>query len=134
MPKLKSLEELQQLRTQLQKDIKARTETKHDHHRRAWARAASPPGAREVMQAVLDELDAREIDAHVTTVGCIGMCSREPLVDIQQGDEPRITYGNVTPTMVPRIIDEHLVNGQVVEEWVVARERGSAGVAEAKHG
>jgi (2Fe-2S) ferredoxin len=70
---------------------------------------------------VLDALDSRGIAAHVTTVGCIGMCHKEPLVDIQQGDEPRITYGNVTPKMVERIIDEHLVNGRVVAEWVVGR-------------
>jgi (2Fe-2S) ferredoxin len=49
------------------------------------------------------------------------MCHKEPLVDIQQGDEPRITYGNVTPKMVPRIIEEHLVQGKVVEEWAVGR-------------
>ena len=76
------------------------------------------------MHAILAELDARGIDAHVTTVGTIGMCSREPLVDIQQGDEPRVTYGGVTPEMVPRLIDEHLVKGHVVEEWVVGRVEG----------
>jgi (2Fe-2S) ferredoxin len=66
-------------------------------------------------------LGARSIDAHVATTGCIGMCSKEPLVDIQQGDGPRITYGNVNPSMVPRIIDQHLVGGQVVKEWVVGQ-------------
>jgi (2Fe-2S) ferredoxin len=76
------------------------------------------------MRAILAELEARSIDAHVTTVGCIGMCSREPLVDIQQGDEPRVTYGDVTPEMVPRLIEEHLVQGNVVEEWVVGRVEG----------
>jgi (2Fe-2S) ferredoxin len=49
------------------------------------------------------------------------MCSKEPLVDIQQGNEPRVTYGNVTPAMVPRLIEEHLVRGNVVSEWVVGR-------------
>jgi NADP-reducing hydrogenase subunit HndB len=57
----------------------------------------------------------------VTTVGCIGMCVREPLVDIEQAGEPRITYGNITPEKVSRLIDEHLKKGQVVEEWVVGR-------------
>jgi len=81
-------------------------------------------GAREVMHAILAELERHNIDAHVTTVGCIGMCSKEPLVDIQQGNEPRVTYGNVTPAMVPRIIEEHLIRGKVVEEWVVGRVPG----------
>jgi NADP-reducing hydrogenase subunit HndB len=123
MPKLKSLEDLQNLREQLQGDIKARAETATTITV-GMGTCGISAGAREVMHAILSELDARDIDAHVTTVGCIGMCSREPLVDIQQGDEPRITYGNVTPAMVPRIIEEHLIQGHVVDEWVVGRVTG----------
>ena len=120
MPKLKSLEELRTLRESLQRDIKARTETSTTITV-GMGTCGIAAGAREVMHAILAELEARNIDAHVTTVGCIGMCSKEPLVDIQQGDEPRVTYGNVTPAMVPRIIEEHLIGGKVVDEWVVGR-------------
>jgi len=123
MPKLKSLEELQKLRQQLQGDIKARTETSTTITV-GMGTCGIAAGAREVMHAILAELEARNIDAHVTTVGCIGMCSREPLVDIQQGGEPRVTYGDVTPAMVPRLIEEHLIQGNVVEEWVVGRVAG----------
>ena len=120
MPKLKSLEELQKLRQRLHKDIKARAETSTTITV-GMGTCGIAAGARETMHAILAELEARSIDAHVTTVGCIGMCSKEPLVDIQQGGEPRVTYGNVTPAMVPRIIEEHLVRGNVVEEWAVGR-------------
>lgn len=120
MPKLKSLEELEKLRTRLQKDLDARVETSTTITV-GMGTCGIAAGAREVMHAILAELDARDMDAHVTTVGCIGMCHKEPLVDIQQGDEPRITYGNVTPKMVPRIIEEHLVQGKIVEEWAVGR-------------
>jgi NADP-reducing hydrogenase subunit HndB len=123
MPRLKSLEELQELRQRLQKDIKARADTSTTITV-GMGTCGIAAGARETMRAILAELEARSIDAHVTTVGCIGMCSREPLVDIQQGDEPRVTYGDVTPEMVPRLIDEHLVRGNVVEEWVVGRVEG----------
>jgi NADP-reducing hydrogenase subunit HndB len=123
MPKLKSLEELQKLRQQLQGEIKARTET-GTTITVGMGTSGIAAGARETMRAILAELDARGIDAHVTTVGSIGMCSREPLVDIQQGDEPRITYGDVTPDKVSRLIEEHLVKGNVVEEWVVGRVEG----------
>lgn len=120
MPKLKSLEELRALRESFQRDIKARTETSTTITV-GMGTCGIAAGAREVMHAILAELEARNIDAHVTTVGCIGLCSKEPLVDIQQGDEPRVTYGNVTPAMVPRIIEEHLIGGNVVDEWVVGR-------------
>ncbi len=123
MPKLKSLDELQKLRQRLHKNIKARAETSTTITV-GMGTCGIAAGARETMHAILAELDARSIDAHVTTVGCIGMCSKEPLVDIQQGDEPRVTYGNVMPAMVPRIIEEHLIQGNVVEEWVVGRVAG----------
>lgn len=123
MPKLKSVEELQKLRSQLKKDIDTRTETSTTITV-GMGTCGIAAGARDVMQAILSELDKRDIDAHVTTVGCIGMCHKEPLVDIQQGDEPRITYGNISPAMVPRLIEDHLVNGQVVEEWAVGRVAG----------
>jgi NADP-reducing hydrogenase subunit HndB len=124
MPKLKSLDDLQALRQQLQKDIKARTDTATTVTI-GMGTCGIAAGAREVMHAILDELENRGIDAHVTTVGCIGMCSKEPLVDIQQGDEPRVTYGNISPEMVPKLIEEHLVNGNVVDEWVVGRVGGA---------
>jgi NADP-reducing hydrogenase subunit HndB len=124
MPKLKSLDDLQALRQQLQKDIKARTDTATTVTV-GMGTCGIAAGAREVMHAILNELENRGIDAHVTTVGCIGMCSKEPLVDIQQGDEPRVTYGNITPAMVPKLIEEHLVNGNVVDEWVVGRVGGA---------
>ena len=123
MPKITSLADLQQLRQQLQRDIKARTDTTTTITV-GMGTCGIAAGAREVMHAVLAELDRRGINAHVTTVGCIGMCSKEPLVDIQQGNEPRVTYGNITPDMVPRLIEEHLVHGNVVEEWVVGQVAG----------
>jgi NADP-reducing hydrogenase subunit HndB len=79
-------------------------------------------GAREVMQAVLAELDKRGLkDGSVETTGCIGMCQQEPLLDIIRPGEPRITYGNLSAADVPRIVAEHLVTGNVVEEKVIGR-------------
>jgi NADP-reducing hydrogenase subunit HndB len=120
MPKLKNIEDLQKLRAQVQKDIEARAETSTTITI-GMGTCGIAAGAREVMRAIIDQLDERGIAAHITTVGCIGMCHNEPLVDIQQGDEPRITYGNITPAKVPRLIEEHLLQGQVIDEWVVGR-------------
>jgi NADP-reducing hydrogenase subunit HndB len=80
-------------------------------------------GAREVMAAVLDELQKRGLDGKVSVLqtGCIGMCHKEPLLDIVRPGEDRVTYGPVKPTDVPRIIADHLVNGNIVEDLVVAK-------------
>ena len=79
-------------------------------------------GAREVMTAVLEELAKRNLNnVSVLQTGCIGMCQKEPLMDIVRPGEDRVTYGPVYPSDVPRIIAEHLVNGNIVEDLVVAK-------------
>ncbi len=76
-------------------------------------------GAGETMEQIEIELEKRNLSAHIVPVGCIGMCVREPLVDIQLPGQPRISYGNVKPEMVARIIDEHLIGGKPVAEWII---------------
>ena len=120
MPKLKSLEDLQRVREEAQHSIKTRTDT-GTTITIGMGTCGTAAGARDTMRAILDELAKRQIDAHVTTVGCIGQCVKEPLVDIEQAGQPRVTYANVNPDMVPRLIEEHLIEGQPVQEWAVGR-------------
>ncbi len=129
MPKLKSLDDLKKIREEARRDIRVRMDT-GTKITVGMGTCGIAAGARETMHAILEELQKRQIEAHVATVGCIGMCAYEPLVDVEQAGGDRITYGNVKPAMVPRLIEEHLVNGRVVEEWVVGsipKERTQAG-------
>ena len=45
--------------------------------------------------------------ATVKTVGCNGMCYREPLVEVVEADGRVATYGNVTPEMARGIVRRH---------------------------
>ncbi len=121
MPKLTSLEDLQKLRERVRGELQSRSAVSTTITV-GMGTCGISAGAREVMHAILAELKQRGIEAHVTTTGCIGMCSEEPLVFIQQGDQPRVTYGKIAPTMVPQLIEEHLLKGNVITEWVVGRE------------
>jgi len=78
-------------------------------------------GASEVADAMRRELESRSLDAKVIGVGCIGMCVKEPLVDIQLPGQPRVTYANVNAEMVPRLVEEHLVNRQVFKKPALAQ-------------
>lgn len=120
MPKLKSIDDLKRIREKAQQDFKVRAET-GTKIIVGMGTCGIAAGARETMHAIMEELARRNIEAHVATVGCIGMCSKEPLVDIEQAGKLRITYGNVHPDMVPRLIQEHLVEGKIIEEWVFGR-------------
>jgi NADP-reducing hydrogenase subunit HndB len=120
MTKLNSLEDLKRLKEQTQKEIKVRGDT-GTRISVGMGTCGIASGARDVMHAIMQELEAQNIEAIISTVGCIGLCAQEPLVDIEQAGSPRITYGKVKPEMVGTIITEHLVNGEAVSEWVVAK-------------
>jgi NADP-reducing hydrogenase subunit HndB len=120
MAKLKSIEELKKIREDAKKDLQSRIQT-GTRIIVGMGTCGIAAGAREVMQAFLKELDKRHIDAHVETVGCVGMCASEPLVDIEQAGKTRVRYGKISPDKVSRLIEEHLVKGQVVQEWAIGR-------------
>lgn len=120
MPKLKSLDDLKKVREAARQQMKVRTDTGTTIIV-GMGTCGIAAGARDTMHAVLEELSKRQIDAHVTTVGCIGMCVKEPLVDIEQAGKSRVTYANVNADMVPRLIEQHLIKNQPVTEWVVGR-------------
>ena len=78
-------------------------------------------GAREVLQAFLEEIEKRRLtDVIVTQTGEKGFASREPVVEIVERDKPTIVYGNMTPEKVKRVMVEHIINGNVVSEYVIA--------------
>ena len=118
---IKNLADLRKIKAESQKETEARknNETQVIIGMGTCGIAA---GARGVMAAVLEELSKRGLhNVAVLQTGCIGMCQKEPLLDIVRPGEDRVTYGPVKPEDVPRIIADHLVNGIVVEDLVVAK-------------
>lgn len=77
-------------------------------------------GANDVMKAIIDELQRRNINATVMQTGCIGMCAQEPIVEIIRPGEKRVTYGRISPADVKRLTEEHVLHGRIVEDLVVA--------------
>jgi len=43
------------------------------------------------------------------------------LVDIHLPGMGPVTYEHVTPEMVPVIVQEHILNGQVVDKWAAKK-------------
>jgi NADH-quinone oxidoreductase subunit F len=79
-------------------------------------------GAAEVHTAFAQEIAKRGLSARLRRTGCIGMCYREPLVDVRVPGGARHTYGGVAPEQVARIVEEHVVGGRPVLEWLVRAE------------
>jgi len=66
-------------------------------------------GALPVVEALNKELANRNARAKLTEVGCIGLCSLEPLVTIIKPDSFAVCYNNVTPQVVPTIVEGYVL-------------------------
>ncbi len=62
-------------------------------------------GAEKVKNSILNHLKQQEIDATYSDVGCIGLCSEEPIIDIQIPGRSRISFSRVTEETAIEIID-----------------------------
>ncbi len=64
----------------------------------------------------LEELAREHPDACILArTGCIGMCYREPLVEIRD-DDCRIIYGGVTPESAEEIFSRHIIGGEIIDD------------------
>jgi NADP-reducing hydrogenase subunit HndB len=79
-------------------------------------------GAKQVMDVLLREIEeAGSTDVMVTTSGCMGLCSREPLVTVEiLGLEP-IKYEHVDPNRMRQIYKRHILLGEIQTPFVLAK-------------
>ncbi|HQL01551.1 MAG TPA: (2Fe-2S) ferredoxin domain-containing protein, partial [Smithellaceae bacterium] len=79
-------------------------------------------GAKEVMDTLLAEIDEAKVhDVVVTTSGCMGLCSREPLVTVEIINEPPIKYEYVNPNKIRQIFKRHVLAGEIQTPFVLAK-------------
>lgn len=78
-------------------------------------------GARDVMNALLAAIDKHHVrDVLVTTSGCAGLCSHEPMATVEYRDTAPVKYVELTPEKIERILSEHAENGRIVKEYALA--------------
>jgi NADH-quinone oxidoreductase subunit F len=78
-------------------------------------------GGRKVKNAIEKSIKEKDLDIDITSTGCIGMCFYEPLVDIID-DNGVFTYANVTPDMIGEIVEQHVVNGNPIDKYIVSND------------
>ncbi len=62
-------------------------------------------GAGKTLEAIRDYVAHQKKDAELIEVGCIGLCSEEPIVDVQLPGRTRVSFGNVTADNVAALLD-----------------------------
>ncbi|KKK55679.1 hypothetical protein LCGC14_3072130 [marine sediment metagenome] len=75
-------------------------------------------GARDVMDA-LDKLmsEGGATDVMVSTSGCAGLCSKEPMATVELVGQPPVKYILLNEEKIKRIFVEHVQGGNVVEDY-----------------
>jgi NADP-reducing hydrogenase subunit HndB len=79
-------------------------------------------GAREVLDALMNVIAEDGVsDVAVTTSGCMGLCSREPLVTVEIiGKEP-IKYEYMNPNKMRQVFKQHVLKGEIQIPFVLAK-------------
>ncbi len=73
-------------------------------------------GGMVVYEALKRAIESEGLQAEIEAVatGCVGPCSRGPLVTVKVEGREDVVYEGVTPEMVPQIIAKHALNKPVV--------------------
>lgn len=78
-------------------------------------------GAREVMSALMKEVEKKKLkDIIVSTSGCAGLCSREPMATLEIVGKPPIKYVDLTTEKIIEILNEHVINGNILTKYALA--------------
>ena len=118
---MKSLAELQALRDQMKDQMGIRHDAK-DNIRVVvgMATCGIAAGARPVLQRLTEEVAKRGLkNVTVAQTGCIGICQYEPVVEVFENGKEKVTYVKMTPEKAVRVVNDHLVNGNVVSEYTI---------------
>jgi len=79
-------------------------------------------GARAVMDSLMSEIaDAGVADVIVTTSGCAGMCSKEPMVTVEMLGKDPIVYGQMDANKMRQVFKRHVQQGEVQSMFAIAR-------------
>jgi NADP-reducing hydrogenase subunit HndB len=79
-------------------------------------------GARKILEtflAVVQEENA--LDVMITQSGCAGLCNREPMATVEILEKAPVKYVDLNEEKVRRIFKEHVLGGQIVDDYAIAR-------------
>lgn len=123
---MKSLEELKAIRERMQGQVGMRAED--DSQTRVvvgMATCGIASGARPVLTALSDLVQEKNLtNVAVTQTGCIGLCQYEPIVEVFEPGKEKVTYVKMTPEKAKEVVDQHLIRGQIVKEYIIPKTLG----------
>jgi NADP-reducing hydrogenase subunit HndB len=119
MTKIKSLDDLRKMKSELQSKIALREKSENPENlvrvKVAMATCGIAAGAKNIMEFLIEELDKRSIDAIVSQTGCLGYCFAEPTVEVTLPGKEPIVFGYVDSRKANDIIEKYIKNGELLD-------------------
>jgi len=118
--KIRSRQELEALREKTRAETDLRSgpkEVKITVHMGTCGIAA---GGREVLSELADALRRAEREnVSLAKSSCLGRCDQEPMITVTEQSGARFLYGNLTPEKVREIVQEHILGGHPIRDYLV---------------
>ena len=119
MNKIKSLDDLRQLREGMQAKIKLRESGNNAENmvriKVAMSTCGIASGAKEIMNFMMDELEQKAIEAVVSQTGCMGYCYAEPTIEVTVPGREPIVFGDVDKFRAAEIIEKYIIHNELVD-------------------
>lgn len=78
-------------------------------------------GARKVMNAFIQAIGQGDIkDVILTTSGCAGLCSKEPMITVEILGHAPVKYCDLNEEKAQEIFNQHILGGTLVEKYALA--------------
>jgi len=117
---MKSLEELSKIREEAISEMGIHDNSKDIRIVVGMATCGISAGAKPIFQALNDEIKTRNLkNVKVIQTGCIGVCRFEPIIEIYDAGKEKVTYIEMTPEKARKVISEHIVNGNVIDDYTI---------------
>lgn len=118
---MKSLEELMAIKAKMQDKVAIRKGSGETRIVVGMATCGIAAGARPVLNAFVEAVNEAGLadSVSVTQTGCIGICQYEPVVEVYEKGEEKVTYVKMTAEKAKEVVEKHIKGGKVVTEYTI---------------
>ena len=120
MPTINSIEDLKRLREEAQKIKDMRDQTGKTQVVVGMGTVGIAAGARETLKAILAFIEEQQLpDIILRQTGNFGISGQDPVVKVIVPNQEEVIYGKINPDLARKIMQNHVVDGNVLVEYVI---------------
>jgi len=118
--KITSREDLKRLKDKAGAELSIRTGPKEMQVSVHMGTCGIAAGAREILSELAGELSrASQENVTLRKSGCLGLCDQEPMITVTDPSGDEVHYGRLNKQKVREIVQEHILSGRPVKNYLV---------------